>query len=188
MLSVRLRLNLYHVGNALLLVYLPWFAWRVWDVLPERVPIHFDFHNEPDRWTNKGFELIALFVLFPWLMSLLLYGLTWLVRWMVARHPEWVNLPRKELFLKLPAVKQDAYFRVVTEMMISMALCCNLLFAGIAHATVGLATGQFDSLPSWMVWPWVGLLLFVILSYGLLLFRLPGRLIREHEAESGKRM
>lgn len=83
-----------------------WRALAWWPQLPARIPIHFDAAGEPDRWAERS---VAAWFLAPAIMLLLCALLGALATWIdrLARNsPELINVPRKDLFLKLsPAAR-----------------------------------------------------------------------------------
>jgi uncharacterized membrane protein len=48
----------YHIINAGLLLFMAVFAFYSWGRLPDRVPVHSSINGEPNRWTQKGDEMV----------------------------------------------------------------------------------------------------------------------------------
>lgn len=78
-----------------------WRAVSWWPQLPERIPIHFNASGEPDRWVERS---IGAWFLSPLVVAGLCLFVGAIARWIdrLARStPEIVNVPRKDLFLRL---------------------------------------------------------------------------------------
>jgi hypothetical protein len=164
-----------HAVNATLLVGLALSAYRSWDRLPARVPIHFDFDGVPNRWTEKGPEFAILFAV-PWLVSLLLYGMRAGMR-TFARHPELGNLPPK--LRGLPPERVAPLFEAVRDLLLAAATAANLAVGMAAYGTLQVALGKCERMPAWTLKPWLVLLAAVVIGGSIRLWWVTGRISRE---------
>lgn len=135
----------------------------MWDSLPDRIPLHFDFHGVPDRW---GAPSVANWLGMPILgsvMSLSMGGAA-LLTGALARHmPGIVNVPDKALWL---ALAPDARVRSLASvrMLLAWVGCAlNGLFGAMLLCTSAVARGTMTTMP-W--WPIVG---FVAVTLGVVL-------------------
>ncbi len=102
-----------------------------WNLLPESIPVHFNFAGEPDAWGGKTDLLLLLG------LSVLFYvGLTWL-----ARSPQKFNYPWK--ITEQNAARQYA---LASSFMRVLKLQTIWLFAIIALQTVGISFGLASGL------------------------------------------
>ena len=147
--------------NGLLLMSITAIGYLAWDKLPQRVPVHFGADGTPNRWAEKGWEVILLFIM-PWLLTGLMYGFTALIPWL-RRHPQWVNIPNKEKFLSLPPEKQAPIFDYIIEVLTSLAAAINFLFLCLCYGVVQVAIGVYSSLPWWAVGPGLGLVFCIVI-------------------------
>ena len=77
-----------------------WRAAAWYPELPARIPMHFDAAGTPDGWSDKG----PMWFLLPIISLVLLAFLGGIALWLgalVRNAPALVNVPRKDLFLKL---------------------------------------------------------------------------------------
>jgi uncharacterized membrane protein len=122
-----------------------------WDSLPERIPLHFDFHGVPDRW---GAPSVANWLGMPILSSVMsiAMGGAALFTGALARHmPGIVNVPDKALWLALPA---DARVRSLASVRLLLAwvgFALNGLFGSMLVYTSAVARGTMATMPWWPV-------------------------------------
>lgn len=127
-----------------------WLAISAWPELPERIPMHYDLAGNPDRWADRS--LLGWFGV-PLLGTVLgvLLGLL-LPRWtvgMAARNSPWLNVPNKRAFVRL---SEPARVRAVQPMVLGLvriALLVQLLLGYLVYGGARIATGAWQSLPSW---------------------------------------
>ncbi len=122
-----------------------WRALSWWPQLPERIPIHFNAAGEPDRWVDRS---MGAWFLAPVIMVALCVLLGGIARW-IARlavdTPALLNIPRKDLFLRLsPAARCEVVLPTRT-MLVWVLVGVNLLGLWIVEgmgrvAVVGQAT------------------------------------------------
>ena len=146
-----------------------WFAAFVeWPTLPAKFPMHFDLAGRPDSFVNKS--VVAWFLL-PVFATVLNVGLSFLapmIRWMTLKHPEFVNMPGKEQWLKLDSSARLRTVEPVFGAMSVLQLLVMLLFLFIVISSAKVASGQWTVLP---VWPTFVLMAAIGISVAWLLFR-----------------
>jgi uncharacterized membrane protein len=170
--------RLFDLANLALLGLMGMVVAAAYPRLPDRIPMHFDFAGQPDRWSGRG-GLIVLAALAV-VMTGVLYGIIRLTtRW--AANPRYLNIPRKEEFLRLGAEKQAAYWAVYREFFAGLAAAVNLLFYLILRGTVRIAEGSAGLLPFKLMVPALVAMALVVGYYGRRLIVMPGRLIRGDE-------
>jgi uncharacterized membrane protein len=133
----------------------------MWDSLPERIPLHFDFHGVPDRW---GAPSVANWLGMPILSSVmsLAMGGAALLTGALARHmPGIVNVPDKALWLALPADGRVRSLASVRMLLAWIGFALNGLFGAMLVCTSAVARGTMTTMP-W--WPIVG---FVAVTLGM---------------------
>lgn len=101
-------------------------------------PVHFDASGRPDGWTDVGWWLHPVMALG---ISLLLSGTVPLARRLAVKSPQWVNIPRKADWLKLPVEARLRSLRAAEGLVWGFTLFVNLLFISITLDTYGVATG-----------------------------------------------
>ena len=146
-----------------------WFAaFQEWPALPAKFPMHFDLAGRPDSFVDKS--VVAWFLL-PVFATVLNVGLSFLppmIRWMTLKHPEFVNMPRKEQWLKLDSSARLRTVEPVLSAMRVLQLLVMLLFLFIVVSSAKVASGQWSVLPTW---PMFSFLAAIGASVVWLLFR-----------------
>ncbi|MSR34424.1 MAG: DUF1648 domain-containing protein [Phycisphaerales bacterium] len=120
-----------------------------WPALPAKFPMHFDFAGRPDSYVDK--RVVAWFLL-PMFATVLNLGLTFLVpmiRWMTRKHPEFVNMPRKEQWLKLDSAARLRTLEPVFGAARVLQLILMGLFLFMVVSSAKVASGQWSVLPMW---------------------------------------
>jgi len=140
-------------------------ALMMWNGLPDRIPLHFDFHGVPDRW---GAPSVANWLGMPILssaMSLMMGGGALCVG-LLARHmPGIVNVPDKPLWLSLSADARVRSLAPVRALLVWIAVSLNCLFGGMLACTAAVAKGTMTTMPWWPIVGFVAVtLVFVVLS------------------------
>lgn len=147
-----------HLLNATVLLGVTAAAVRSWDQVPGRVPMHFNFEGEVDRWAAKGPEFAVLFAL-PWLMSGLLYAL-WAGMGYFRRHPQHANLPPR--LQGVGPERLAPLFDALDDLLLGSATAATLVLGGVVWGTLRVALGLSDRLPAWATGPGLVLLLGVV--------------------------
>ena len=132
--------------------------WRVtaWSSqLPERFPIHFNFEGRPDGWSTNH----AVWFLLPAISLVLLALFGGIIAWtgsLARSAPGIVNVPRKDLFLKLSAEGRVAVLGPTRVFLAWMLVLVTALFLFIVEGSARVAVGQVETLPSWPVFVFLG--------------------------------
>jgi len=170
--------RVYDLVNLSLLFLIGFFVYSSYPRLPARIPMHFNMAGRPDRWDGRG-GIVVLAVL-ALAMTTALYAVTWLTP-RLTKNSRYVNIPRKQEFLRLSAEKQESYWAVFKEFFAALALAINLLFYLILRGMVRIAMGTAGLLPFRVMWPAFGLMALILVYYTWRLMVLPGKLIRGEE-------
>lgn len=140
-------------------------ALMMWDGLPDRIPLHFDFHGVPDRW---GPPSVANWLGMPILgsvMSLMMGGAALSVGPLARHMPEIVNVPDKPLWLSLAPDARARSLSPVRALLAWIGVGLNFLFGGMLACTAAVAKGTMTSMPWWPIVGFVaGTLAFVVLA------------------------
>lgn len=102
-----------------------------WNLLPESIPVHFNFAGQPDAWGAKT-ELLLLLAL----SSLIYLGLSWL-----ARHPQKLNYPWQ--ITERNRARQYALAVCLLRVLKLQSVC---LFAFISLQMIGVSLGFSNGL------------------------------------------
>jgi len=143
-------------------------AVQEWSALPETFPMHFDFAGRPDSFVDKSVVAWFLLPVFASVMNTGLSLLAPLIRWMTLQHPEFVNMPRKALWLKLDSAARLRTLEPVFGAMRVLQLIVMALFLFIVVSSAKVASGQWSVLPTW---PMFSFLAAIGASVVWLLFR-----------------
>ena len=143
-------------------------AVQEWSALPETFPMHFDFAGRPDSFVDKSVVAWFLLPVFASVMNTGLSLLAPLIRWMTLQHPEFVNMPRKALWLKLDSAARLRTLEPVFGAMRVLQLIVMVLFLFIVVSSAKVASGQWSVLPTW---PMFSFLAAIGASVVWLLFR-----------------
>lgn len=102
-----------------------------WNLLPESIPVHFNFAGKADVWGDRS-DILLLFGL-----SLLFYvGLTWL-----SRYPQKFNYP-----WKITESNAERQYHLASSFMKVIKCQTVWLFAIISLQMIGVSLGQVSSL------------------------------------------
>lgn len=136
-----------------------------WPDVPERVPLHFDFAGQPDRYGERGYWS---WFLLPTLASGfgLLFGVLlprW-VGWLAERDPKLINIPDKQRFLSLDVAQRRRALRPLLALLQVLAAEIAVLFAWIQYGTLQVARGAWTHLPTAFVFVVIGVLVATTLA------------------------
>lgn len=106
------------------------------NVLPDTIPVHFDFKGDPDRYGGK-----TSLILLPILTTLLYAGLT-----VINRYPHIFNYPVK--ITEENALRQYTH---ATRMIRLLKLIIILMFSIIVYFTYRTATGASEGIGMWFL-------------------------------------
>lgn len=124
-------------------------AIEAWPTLPAKFPMHFDFAGRPDSFVDKSMVAWFLLPVFASVMNVGLSLLSPMIQWMALKHPEFVNMPRKEQWLKLDSQARLRTLKPVFGAMRVLQLLVMALFLFIVVSSVKVASGQWSVLPTW---------------------------------------
>jgi uncharacterized membrane protein len=170
--------RLFDLANLILIALMGMTVAAAYPKLSARIPMHFDLAGRPDRWSGRS-GLIVLVALAAAMTAGLYLIIALTTKW--AANPRYLNIPRKEEFLRLPAEKQGAYWSVYREFFAGLAASVNLMFFLILEGTLRIARGTSSLLPFKAVAPGLVVIVLVMGVYARRLIVMPGRLIRGDE-------
>ena len=142
-----------HLAEAFsILVLVAMWAFFVYafTLLPDTIPIHFDFKGNPDRYGGK-----ATLIFLPILTTILYLGLT-----VINRYPHIFNYPVK--ITEENALKQYTY---ATRMIRMLKLIIILMFSVIVFYTYRSATGSSTGLGYWFIPIFLGAVYLPLIFY-----------------------
>lgn len=164
----------YRLLNAVLLLAL--FAGSAWAYprLPARIPVHFGFSGEADRWETRS---VVSWFLLPAIAAVLTLGLHALSVY-GTRHPEIWNVPDKRRFQALSPAAQAPIIAQQQRFMAFVGCIVTALFGVIQAGSYAASAG--GRLPVWAVAAIAGSVLVIGIA-GVRENREVGRMIREAE-------
>jgi len=101
-------------------------------------PTHFDASGQPDAWTEGAWWLLPLIGLFVAVFFALVVPLA---RRLATTSPEWVNMPRKRDWVKLPLEGRLRSLRAAEGLVLGVALFTNLFLVSVVLDSYAIATG-----------------------------------------------
>jgi hypothetical protein len=138
--------------------------------LPERFPVHFNASGAPDRWSERGASwfllpglslgIIAFFALIAWSIKPLVHG-----------APGLVNVPRRDLFVRLSAAGREVVLAPTRAYLAWVISLVAWLFVWILEGSARVAVGQAATLSSWPVFVFLALVLGTLLPFYLITSR-----------------
>ncbi len=170
--------KIYDLANAVLLLLIGFTVYSAYAKLPARIPTHFDFAGNPDRWSGRSSIIVLAAV--AWGMTLLFYALIHYMPRMV-QNPRYLNIPHKAEFLNLPEEKQRIYWAFMAEFLAGLMAGLNLLWYLVVRGTLRVATGGMNLLPFKAMLPAFLVVALLMIFYLIPLFTLPRRLTRGEE-------
>lgn len=170
--------KLYDLANLILLVLISNTVYTAYPKLPPRIPAHFNFAGNADRWDGKE-GLIGL-VAIAWGMTIIFYLLAHNMR-RLNRKPQSLNIPHKEQFLKLPEEKQSTYWDLVKEFLVGLTVGTNLLWYLLIRGTLRIITGEMSVLSFETMLPALAVMILMLIVYLRRMYTLPGKLVRGEE-------
>jgi uncharacterized membrane protein len=172
------RLPMLHVSNAALLLGLLLYGIQHWGKLPAQVPIHFGFSGEPDRFTDKGFELALVLFALPVFISLIVYvGYPLINR--AVNNPELMKKATRKVWMQTPKNKRHLLLFHMRETLALIVMAALVLFWSINTALVGVALGLVPVLAPERVLPFLAALIVLIIWRAVQFHRLGKRLAGE---------
>lgn len=170
--------KLYDLANLILLVLISNTVYGAYPKLPPRIPAHFNFAGEADRWGGK--EGVVGIAVLAWGMTIIFYLLAHNMR-RLKRKPHSLNIPHKEQFLKLPEEKQSIYWDLVKEFLVGLMVGTNLLWVLLVRGTLRIITGEMSVLSFETMLPALAVMILMLIVYLRRMYTLPGKLVRGEE-------
>jgi uncharacterized membrane protein len=170
--------RLYDLLNAAFLGYTTFLVASKYPGLPDRIPVHFGISGAPDRWGAKPEIFIMVGVM--WGLTAVFYALS-LAMPRLSRNPQFLNIPNKEAFLKLPPERQAIFFGLLREFMTGMTASINFFFFLIVGAILRVIEGKASGVPFKDVGAGLVVLVLMTAVYLPRVFTLPKKLIRGDE-------
>ena len=144
------------VASVVALVAVGAWVWSHHGDLPDRIPMHFDGAGHPDRWEAGTLGNWLLAPLFGLGAALLMLATGRLVAWMAGRWPQLVNVPDKDLWLRLtPWGRRWALEPCCAGLAVS-AVPMAFLFGFIAVQSLEVGHGRRETMAIWPVFVVVG--------------------------------
>jgi uncharacterized membrane protein len=134
------------------------YAWSRYSLMPERVPIHFDFSGRPDAWGPRSLPTVLLLPLLSLVLGIGLGGISLLVSQAkrAVRHPD----------SGVSFEAQQRFRRVMGRFLATLAILVTGLMTSLSVSAVRASLGAGEGIPS----------LTRILGAGIVLFSLGGTL------------
>lgn len=134
----------------------------MWDSLPERIPLHFDFHGVPDRWGPPSVANWLGMPILSSIMSIAMGGAAMLTAALARHMPGIVNVPDKALWLTLPPDARIRSIASVRTLLSWVGLSLNGLFGAMLVQTSAVAKGTMATMPWWPVVGFVAVTLVMV--------------------------
>jgi len=170
--------KLYDLANLILLLLISNTVYAAYPKLPPRIPSHFNFGGNPDRWGGKE-GLIGLAAI-AWGMTIVFYLLAHNMRRLGLKSRSF-NIPHEQLFLKLPEEKQAIYWDLMKEFLAGLMAGTNLLWYLLIRGTLRITTGETGALSFETLLPALAVMMLMLIVYLRRMYTLPGKLIRGEE-------
>lgn len=157
-----------HGANVVLLGFLFIFSIAVFDTLPDRIPMHYDVHGAPDRWSDTT---MISWLLVPGIAAGLTLLFYLLALWIPAlrKRPEMVNMPAasKKKFLALSEERRGKILKGLASYIYWFPVMVNLTMIIIRYAEYIYITGKTESFSGlWAIAiPVVGIPLLIIFMF-----------------------
>lgn len=155
-----------------------WRALAWYPHLPDKIPMHFNGSGLPDRWDDRG----PAWFLLPGMSTALLVLFTLIshfIGYMVVRMPMLVNMPNKELFVRLSPVGRLRVVAPTRVFLLWTMAMMTFLFAYIVDGSARVAIKEADTLPWWPMLLFMGGIFGGLVPFLLLTSRLIGQVARE---------
>ena len=170
--------KLYDLANLVLLVLISNTVYTAYPKLAPRIPTHFNFSGNPDRWGGK--EGVVWLAAMAWGLTLVFYLLGHNVRRLNLK-PQSLNIPHKEQFLKLPEEKQLIYWDLIKEFLAGLTAGTNLLWYLLIRGTLRIIRGEMSVLSFEAMLPALAVMILMLIVYLRRMYTMPGKLVRGEE-------
>lgn len=118
----------------------------VWPHLPDRFPAHFNLKGEPDRFVRKEFASWYMLPLIAAGTTVLLAGVSFIIRPMTRGDARWLNVPRKKDFVRLPPEARARALMPLWALLWGTPAPMNVMFAYVVWGTYLVATKRSATL------------------------------------------
>ena len=155
-----------------------WRALAWYPHLPDKIPMHFNGSGRPDRWDDRG----PAWFLLPGMSTalLVLFALiSHFIGYMVVRMPMLVNMPNKELFVRLSPVGRLRVVAPTRVFLLWTMAMMTFLFAYIVDGSARVAIKETGTLPWWPMLLFMGGIFGGLVPFLLLTSRLIDQVARE---------
>lgn len=140
-------IGLLALGLVLLQVYL---IFQHWQVLPERIPTHYNFAGKPDAYGSKTTLLF---------LPLIGAGLFILLT-VVGLNPQSMNLP-----VKVTEENRELVYTQAIRFIHFLRLLIGILFGYLIWGTIQVGMGKQTQLDSWILYGFLGALGLVMIWF-----------------------
>ena len=142
-----------------------WRAFRWYPEIPQRFPTHFGADGKPNGWMDKNFFTWFMLPLLSLVMLAFFGGISAWLGWLVRKSPQIVNVPRKDLFLKMSVEGRMTIVRPTREFLAWVMALMMWLFAYILEGSARVAVHIDDTLVAWPLFIFMGGVLGVLPFY-----------------------
>jgi uncharacterized membrane protein len=137
----RLRTRFAVVLAAFVFVWVLAEGISIWHRLPDRIPTHFGLRGEPDAWGGKTiFNVLGL----P-LVGAAMLALTYVVA-SLRTSLRYMNLPRKDLILRLPPHQQEHVIAPIREAVVWLGAAISVGFSLLAREAWAVALDRREGI------------------------------------------
>lgn len=155
-----------------------WRALAWYPHLPDRIPMHFNGSGTPDRWADRGWEWFLLPGMSVLLVTLFA-AIALFLDWMAMRTPALINVPNKELFVRLSPIGRLRVVAPTRVFLLWSGATVVFLFAYIVEGTARVAIKEMDTLPWWPIVVFMGFTFVGLVAFLLVTTRLVDQVARE---------
>jgi uncharacterized membrane protein len=119
-----------------------WRAAAWWPLIPERFPTHFDLAGKPDGWSNRSLLSWFALPLIALALGSFVGGIGIWIGALARNTPGIVNVPQKDLFLKLSPEGRASVVMPTRLLLLAVLVLMQVLFLAILEGTGRVATGE----------------------------------------------
>jgi uncharacterized membrane protein len=165
-----------HALNFLVLALLFFITVESFDRVPDPMPVHYDFHGNPDRWGPKNLLGWLVGPIIATVNTFFMYAIGYFFRWL-NKYPSMFNLPKaqKAKFLSLDEEQRLTVINAMKSYMYCFPIPMNALFLWLAMSDrYSMLSGLLPRVSFWipltvsMIW------IFILVA---LMIRTTGRTI-----------
>lgn len=137
----RLRARFAVILSAFVLIWVLAEGRSIWDQLPDRIPTHFGIRGEPDGWGGKTiFNVFGLPLSGAGALALMYVVAS------LRTSLRYVNLPRKDLILRLPPHQQEHVIAPIREAVVWFGAAISIGFSLLAREAWAVALDRRDAI------------------------------------------